>query len=74
MDSSSDDEINILDSDSCTTDELNKLFNRPLYLSAEEAISLKKDYILHLDVARLVLIFNTSINAIKAANPAICQF
>lgn len=53
MGSSSDDEINILDGDSCTTEELDRLFKHPLYLGAEEAISLKKDYILHLDVARL---------------------
>lgn len=52
MNTSSEEDIDIQDGDSCPPDEINKLFNVPLNLSTEEAISLKKNYILHLDVSQ----------------------
>lgn len=37
------------DSDTCSIEELNKLFDHSLRLSHEKAISLQNDYILFLD-------------------------
>lgn len=52
MGSSSDEEVVALDGDLCVAEELAKQFKSPLYLASEEAITLKKSYILHLDVSR----------------------
>lgn len=41
-----------IDTDTCTEDELNNLFNNSLRLTSETAISLRKDYILFLDSTR----------------------
>lgn len=54
MNSSSDEDVDVQDADSCTEAELNQMFKQPLHLGAEEAISLKKSYILHLDVSQYV--------------------
>lgn len=54
MGSSDEDEITVQDGDSCSLEELNRIFKSPLHLSTEEAISLQKNYILHLDTSRLV--------------------
>lgn len=48
MSSSGDEEQPILDSDICNEIELEKSFQFAYNLSSEEAISLKKTYILHL--------------------------
>lgn len=52
MGSLSDDENVVLDGDLCGIKELKAQFHSPLYLASEEAITLKKSYILHLDVSR----------------------
>lgn len=43
--------IEINDADTCTSAELNNLFDHSLRLSNEKAISLKKDYLFHLDIS-----------------------
>lgn len=55
MGSSSEEDVDVQDGDLCTEGEINKLFKGPLYLGAEEAISLKKNYILHLDATQYVI-------------------
>lgn len=45
------DEIIDIDGDTCTSIELNKLFDHSLRLSNEKAVSLRNDYILHMDAS-----------------------
>lgn len=58
MGSSDEDEIAVQDGDSCSLEELNRIFKSTLHLSTEEAISLQKNYILHLNTSRLVCYSN----------------
>lgn len=43
--------IEINDADTCTSAELKNLFDHSLRLSNEKAVSLKKDYLFHLDIS-----------------------
>lgn len=52
MSSSEENEPDEIDCDTCTTPELSELFDESLRIASEEAISLEKDYILHLDHSR----------------------
>lgn len=52
MSTSEEIEQNEIDADICNETELKKLFDESLRISSEEAISLKKDYILYLDNSR----------------------
>lgn len=52
MSSSDENEPVEIDCDTCTTQELSELFDESLRIGSEEAISLEKDYILHLDLSR----------------------
>lgn len=52
--SEEEEELNIVDADTCSSIELEKLFNFSYILSSEEAVSLQKSYILHLDSTKLV--------------------
>lgn len=54
MGSSSEEDVDTQDGEMCTEAEINQLFSEPLHLSTEEAISLKKNYILHMDVSQYV--------------------
>lgn len=45
---SSDEEDPVLDEDSCTQSEINELFKFNYYVTSEQSVSLKKNYILHL--------------------------
>lgn len=52
MSSSDENDQSEIDCDTCTTAELNCLFKDSFRISSEEAISLQKDYVLHLDNSR----------------------
>lgn len=46
----------IIDGDTCSENDIASQFNLTYSISSEEAISLKKSYILHLNNSRLVLL------------------
>lgn len=52
--SSDEEEVTIFDGDTCGADELASSFKHTYNISCEEAVSLKKSYILHLNNSRLV--------------------
>lgn len=52
MSSSDENDSNAIDCDTCATDELNRLFDDSFRISSEQAISLQKEYVLHLDSSR----------------------
>lgn len=52
MSGSDENEQNEVGGDPCLTHELDHLFDESLRIASEEAISLQKDYILHLDSTR----------------------
>lgn len=52
MSSSDENDANEIDCDTCTTDELNQLFDDSLRISSEIAVSPQNDYILYLDHSR----------------------
>lgn len=52
MSSSDENEHDEIDCDTSTSLELSKLFDESLRIASEEAISLQKEYILHLDHSR----------------------
>lgn len=54
MSSSEEEEQTFIDGDTCDVREIAKSFKIPYNVSSEEAVSLKKDYILHLNSSRLV--------------------
>lgn len=62
MSSSDEEEQTIVDGDSCDANEIASLFKLACNISSEEAISLKKSYILHLNNSRLVLLFSDALN------------
>lgn len=44
---SSDEEDPVVDSNKCSNDEINKQFSTHFHIASEQAVSLKKTYILH---------------------------
>lgn len=56
MSSSDEEEQIIIDADSCSESEIANLFKLKYNISDEAAISLQKNYILHLNNSRLVLL------------------
>lgn len=53
MSSSEEEEQAYIDGDTCNVSEIAKSFKTTYNVSSEEAVSLKKDYILHLNNSRL---------------------
>lgn len=53
MSSSEEEEQTYIDDDTCDVGEIAKSFKITYSVSSEEAVSLKKDYILHLNNSRL---------------------
>lgn len=58
MSSSDENEHNEIDCDTTTAQESSELFDESLRIASEEAISLKKDYILHLDNSRYKIFYH----------------
>lgn len=58
MSSSDEEEQTIIDGDTCSASEIADLFKLTCNISSEKAISLKKNYILHLNNSRLVLLLS----------------
>lgn len=64
MSNSDEDEQTIIDEDTCSESEITKFFKLPYNISSEEAISLQKSYILHLNNSRLDLSSSGTLHSI----------